>query len=196
LDIQCIRAISCVTTCGGPAISSGCCPCKPPTFDDIVCRADSGASSCNCAASELQWGPNGGLVSQQDRSSVTPCRTYVHERDFYRQERPSLSCKQELLACGSDALGIGDITAALAHADVQAALTVAPVIYGRDLRPVDGTVFRVSVAGKTIDVGAACAGQTGCRNIPAGVASLVSVLRAVDEQELHKAPCSGVFTEP
>jgi hypothetical protein len=144
----------------------------------------------------LSWGPNGGLVSQQDRSDVTPCRTYAHEREFFRQERPTLSCKQELLPCGSGALGIGDVTAALAHADVQAALAVAPVLYGLDLRPVDGTVFRITVAGKIIEVGDDCGGQTGCRDVPTGVASLVSVLRSVDEQELHKAPCSGVFTAP
>jgi hypothetical protein len=33
----CFRAIRCVTTCGGPAVSHGCCSCVPPAFDDISC---------------------------------------------------------------------------------------------------------------------------------------------------------------
>jgi len=100
------------------------------------------------------------------------------------------------LPCGSGALGIGDITGALANADVQSALRVAPVLYGRDLRPVDGTVFRVTVGGQTIDVGAACESLAGCRPIPRGVAALVEVLRSLDRQELGKLACSGVFSAP
>jgi hypothetical protein len=33
----CFRAVRCVTACGGPAVSHGCCPCVPPAFDDISC---------------------------------------------------------------------------------------------------------------------------------------------------------------
>ena len=33
----CFRAIRCVTMCGGPAVSHGCCSCVPPAFDDISC---------------------------------------------------------------------------------------------------------------------------------------------------------------
>ena len=36
---QCIRAIECVESCGGPVLSSGCCPCGPGTFDSIECDA-------------------------------------------------------------------------------------------------------------------------------------------------------------
>jgi hypothetical protein len=133
-------------------------------------------------------------VAYQDLSTVTPCNTYLHERDFFRQERPSLSCTQELLGCGSASLGTTDITGALANSDVQAALKAAPILYGRDLRPVDGTVFRITVGGsKTIDVGTPCSTLQGCAAIPRGVAALVELLRALDEQELGRAPCSTIF---
>jgi hypothetical protein len=36
---ECFRAVNCVTECGGPILSSSCCPCPKGTFDDIVCRA-------------------------------------------------------------------------------------------------------------------------------------------------------------
>jgi hypothetical protein len=194
-NIQCIRAIECVKECGGPVVSSGCCPCKPPTFDSISCRVDAGPPSiCACLSAELAWGPNGGLVAYQDRSTIYPCKTYTHERTTFRVDEPSTTgCKAELPPCGVDALGIGDVNAALANKDVQAALKAAPVLYGRDLRPVDGTVFRISLGGKTIDVGSPCSAARDCRAIPAGVAALVEVLRALDKQELAKPACSSVF---
>lgn len=37
-EIQCIRAVECVTSCGGEVISSGCCPCPPGSFDSIECQ--------------------------------------------------------------------------------------------------------------------------------------------------------------
>lgn len=36
--VQCFRAINCVTRCGGPILSSGCCPCAAPAFDSVQCR--------------------------------------------------------------------------------------------------------------------------------------------------------------
>jgi hypothetical protein len=193
-DIQCFRAINCVKECGGPVVQSGCCPCPAGTFDDISCRIDAGPSTCDCLRTEFSWGSNGGLVAQQDLSTVIPCQTYAHERQFFRTEQPSLACKTELLGCGADSLGIGDINAALNNSDVQAAIKAAPVVYGRDLRPVDGTVFRITINGKTIDVGSACR-AADCKTIPAGVTALMQVLQAIDKQELAKPACS-VFSTP
>jgi hypothetical protein len=34
---ECLRAVRCVTACGGTPVSVGCCPCTPPAFDDITC---------------------------------------------------------------------------------------------------------------------------------------------------------------
>ena len=39
-NIQCFRAIECVEQCGGPVLSSGCCPCAEGTFDSISCSSD------------------------------------------------------------------------------------------------------------------------------------------------------------
>jgi hypothetical protein len=34
---SCIRPVSCVTVCGGPATACGCCPCAEGSIDDIAC---------------------------------------------------------------------------------------------------------------------------------------------------------------
>jgi hypothetical protein len=34
---ECFRPINCRLTCSGPILSSSCCPCAPPTFDDTCC---------------------------------------------------------------------------------------------------------------------------------------------------------------
>jgi hypothetical protein len=37
---ECLRPYNCRLTCGGPIVSSSCCPCVPPSFDDICCSRD------------------------------------------------------------------------------------------------------------------------------------------------------------
>ncbi|HMJ12633.1 MAG TPA: hypothetical protein VK524_14520 [Polyangiaceae bacterium] len=34
---ECFRAVNCVAECGGPILSSSCCPCPKGTFDNITC---------------------------------------------------------------------------------------------------------------------------------------------------------------
>jgi hypothetical protein len=37
---ECLRPYNCRLSCGGPVLSSSCCPCAPPSFDDICCTHD------------------------------------------------------------------------------------------------------------------------------------------------------------
>jgi hypothetical protein len=41
-EFQCLRAIECVETCGGPVLKASCCPCDPGSFDNIQCGAGGG----------------------------------------------------------------------------------------------------------------------------------------------------------
>jgi hypothetical protein len=150
------------------------------------------ASDCNCVPAAVHWGSNGGNGLFSDSSEVSPCKTYTHMRESRGNAAP-LTCKQELLACGSNSIGIGDLMAALRNADVQQALRSAPVLYGSDPRPVDGTVLRVEVGGAVVDVGGPCSGGAGCKAIPPGVAALAELFSALDRQELGKSPCSTTF---
>lgn len=186
----CFRAIDCVNRCGGPVIQSGCCACPSPSFDDIVCRQDSG--TCGCASTALSWGRNGGLVAWQDASSLTPCRTYRRTRTQYRSDLPDVTCTTEL-PCTSGVVGPEQIQRLLANADVQAALKAAPVLYGRDMRPVDGTVFRIDVGGRIIDIGLTCTSSPSCRAIPAGVEALRRALVSIDGVGLAQPACVNSF---
>jgi hypothetical protein len=155
---------------------------------------DRDAGTPCCVDSTVAWYFDGGLVAYRDKSSIAPCKTYEHHRETSGGGPMGAKCTNEMLACGAgDAIDIGDVRAALGHEDVVAALKEAPVLYGRDTRPVDGQVFRVVVSGKTIDVGSDCAGAAGCRAIPPGVKTLADMLRAVDAAQLAKAPCAGAF---
>ena len=39
---ECLRAVDCVESCGGPVVQSGCDACPKGSFDDISCTSDSG----------------------------------------------------------------------------------------------------------------------------------------------------------
>lgn len=40
--VECFRAITCVESCGGRVVQSGCSACPAGSFDDLMCRPDSG----------------------------------------------------------------------------------------------------------------------------------------------------------
>lgn len=162
---------ACPTADAGPAVDGGGCGCPP----------------------DLSWGPDGGLVAYTDSSEVTACTSYRHVRRFADGSTPEVSCQEKLAACGAGPLGAGELAALVGSADVQAAIAAAPVVYGVDPRPVDGSLLRIRIGSAVIDVGGPCGGASGCAQIPANVASLASLLRAIDQQELAKAPCAGQF---
>jgi hypothetical protein len=41
---ECLRPYNCVNECRGPVVSSGCCKCLPPAFDNITCGQNQGGS--------------------------------------------------------------------------------------------------------------------------------------------------------
>jgi hypothetical protein len=87
---------------------------------------------------------------------------------------------------------------AIADTDVQNALAMAaPPTYGSDHRPVDGTIFQFLRAdGRGFLAGGTCSTTplpgTPCVEVPAGVARLVSALRALDAQQLLDPSCAAL----
>ncbi len=86
-------------------------------------------------------------------------------------------------------------------ADVQAALSkpadpTMPLIFGRDNRPVDSPIFRFSRGdGREFFVGGPCmttGSATSCKDIPAGIARLVTELLALDQQQLADPSCAAL----
>ncbi|MEA2747077.1 MAG: hypothetical protein QOI41_1220 [Myxococcales bacterium] len=111
---------------------------------------------------------------------------------------PTPICTTTLAACGATSIGIGDVEAALAHPEVQAALSGSTKTYGSDSRPCDGAVLGITVGSRTVEVGGECTGGTGgcsatpCVAVPAGLRALADVLEKLDTQEVSATPsCHG-----
>ena len=173
-----------------PPAAIGCVAGRCAWLDGVQADAgsqDSGAPNDGCLDRAVSWGPNGGRVAFQDRFTLTPCRTFAQERMGLGNPSSSGSCRNEV---ATDAVvSLDDLNVALAHADVQAAIADAPLLFGLDSRPVDGTVLRIEFGGAMIDVGAACMGQALCTPIPAGVAALQTVLEQLQAQQRAVPDC-------
>jgi hypothetical protein len=169
-----------------PACKSGQCTSVPASAR--------GPTMCpGCLSETISWGSNGGDVAYSDQSKLAPCVHYSRVRTpSGGSGASSLSCETDLMACNSSA-SVGAVETALANEDVKLARTgKSPVLYGRDTRSVDGTVFEITLGPQVIDVGDACNGQAGCTDVPAGIQRLVDELMAVDMQ-LQAQPACQVF---
>jgi len=140
----------------------------------------------------ITWGNDGGRVAYVDRSTLSPCDTFSHQRDPAGTDPPTLVCSQDLGTCTST-VSAREINVALEQPDVRAALAAAPILFGRDTRPVDGAVFRITVGTSVVEIGEACNGAAGCREIPQTVAALGIRLRALTSQELARGSCRDTF---
>jgi hypothetical protein len=129
---------------------------------------------------------------------VTPCKLYTYSQypiastNVMAPPRPiPVACTHDLYPCTSASLNIGDLLDSLAHPDVKAAFAKGQVVYGKDTRPADGTVFQMTYENSVVVVGSPCtAAEAACVPIPEGVAALVKTLRALDVQEQKR--CAGM----
>jgi hypothetical protein len=160
--------------------------------DDAGSDADSGAAntSGDCVDRTVIWGPNGGLVAYQDEYTLAPCRTFSLKRMPARTPDGEASCQNQVAADAT--VSVDDVNAVLASPDMKAAIAAAPILYGGDPRPVDGTVFRIRIGDATIDVGTNCSGASGCIAIPAGVTAARDTLQALTTQQRALGDCKRV----
>lgn len=155
--------------------------------------SDAGAECSPCIGAPLRWGPDGGFVAFRDSSELVDCNTYRHTREPVGDPgQTMLECERGVPCMGSGLHGIADVLQALSHPDVEQALGMKMVVFGRDSRPVDGTVLRIELMGSVIDVGSPCM-TAGCTAIPAGVTTLVELLRDIDAEQLNLGPCVEQF---
>lgn len=175
---------------------------------------DVGADVGNDAASEVgvdapsscdfsvvyTFGPNGGLTPVRETMQLEPGRRFTYTRTPFSSADAGpcmCSCSTTLADCGAPDGGPAGTRAVLdAFADPEVTAGFGDqvdTLYGRDTRPVDGQVFVVTRGdGRHFEVGADCAGATGCRAIPAGLARLRAVLTVLQAQELARPACAGV----
>ena len=108
------------------------------------------------------------------------------------------TCTTQIPPCDADVgpglVDAGRIGSTLSRPEVQAALAEAtPPLYGHDSRPVDGSVFGVSLPdGHGFVVGDPCGSATSCTPIPPAVGSLVAMLLNLIEQEVTRPECAGL----
>lgn len=154
-----------------------------------------GNGACTpCLEQAMSWGDIGGFVATNDRSTLSPCSAYRHERNMLAGGAPLLACERMLPCMGSGLHGISDVSRALQQPDVQAALGGGKVLFGVDSRALDGQIFEIERGGRVINVGSPCGGGPGaCTPIPLGVNALVQLLRDIDEEQLNLAPCADMF---
>jgi hypothetical protein len=146
---------------------------------------------CPPCVPDIAWGPDGGFVAYVDQSAITSCTTYTHAR--VSGSNTLLSCSQPI---DNTTCVTGAITAVLGDSDMVAALAASPVLYGADPRPVDGQVFRLTVDGKTIDVGGDCpAGASTCRPIPPGVKAAVDFFQSLERAQMTQRSCKSTFPD-
>lgn len=82
---------------------------------------------------------------------------------------------------GADPLiGVRELAELLEDTDLQQALAMTPSSYGRDRRPVDGSVFRVWIGGEPIIIGQDTADQP----VPEGLQDLKARLEQLDQQQI------------
>ncbi len=146
------------------------------------------AGDCGCVSSPVSWQRDGGFVQYVDVHTLSACAEYTLERSG---NTPMQLCSQALAADCEGSVSAGEVAAALADSDVQAALAAAPIVYGFDSRPADGQVFRIELEGAVIDVGEECGSSSSCVDIPAGVGALRTLLETLAEQESMREPCAS-----
>lgn len=159
---------------------------------------DAPAADVACAptlAGTVHFGMVGGLVAVTDRYELTPPLGF---RAVRVSSGVTTMCDTSVPGCNAaDMVDVGEVNAALAARDVQAAFGTARggtmLVYGVDSRPVDGQVFSVSLDGAEVIVGNPCrTGGMGCLEIPVGLQRLVDVLTALRDQELLRPACAGL----
>jgi hypothetical protein len=162
---------------GGSAGSSG------------AATGDSGI--CGCVTGHVGWGWDGGRVAYRDTSALEVCNLFVHQRAPIVTDPPTLACEQQMTDCAG-AIGPGDVVRSIAHDDVRAAISAAPVLYGEDPRAYDGQMLRIQIGSAIIEVGHPCR-EAVCKPIPAGVDALARQLPLLTKQELAREPCRSTF---
>ncbi len=159
---------------------------------DAATSADGGDPCAACIAETLRWERDGGFVPYRSASEVEACRDYEHTRTPFTGGA-AMSCTNTV-PCEGEAITIGDLNAALAHADVVAAFAAAPILYGRDTRPVDGQLFQITLGDRTVSVGSECTGGGGpCEAIPPGVEALRALLATLEGERLAEEDCASTF---
>jgi hypothetical protein len=187
-----IRCADC--TCQGNGVVGCASRTCPPGSPDAP-------ASCTLPA-RLVFGHNGGMVSFEDENVLDPQAGLRITRSYRARSNVDgaavRACTPPLPVCGAaGVVSVATIVADLAAADVQAAFAAGATtaVYGVDLRPVDGTVYAITLGSSgTILVGNPCsqAGGLSCTPIPPGIQRLADDLKSLAYAAVATEDCKGL----
>jgi hypothetical protein len=161
--------------------------CAPPWSPSVACALDG----------EYGFGEEGGLVAWTETSTLAPPARYTRTRTYREEQRPPLSCSNQIPRCGAafDTFTTADVLEAMAAPDVVAAFAEAqPQVYGHDSRPVDGQVLAVRRKdGHGVMLGSPCGpGRPCARPLTDGLAHLAAILTKLDAQQIAAPGCEAL----
>ena len=158
---------------------------------------------CACPDPVIGWTTLGGYVMWRDTVKIDGCATIRITREMLMgsdPNEPDRVCSHALAPCdAADPIGVDALAQALGQPDVKAALALAASaesepLYGRDDRPTDGTLLRVTVGAASFLVGSACwEGDASCTPIPRGIAAMQQRLDTFVEAVEASAACVDVL---
>jgi len=155
--------------------------------------APGGAGGTACAFSATySFTDGGGNPIYLPKTTLSPPAMF----QFHQQDGPTgptTDCTPALPSCGSTAIDVSDIEAALANADVQAALAATTSPYYGDRGLADGPALALSRStGGGFAAGAECnVTSTTCTPTPAGIRTLVDLLRDLVTQQTADPSCGS-----
>jgi len=145
-----------------------------------------------CPEENLTWGWQGGFVAFTEQLSLTSCPSFERIRRPAGSEMPDARCFGDL-SCTSDApeeVSAESLGRLVANEELRSIFDASDsTIFGRDSRPVDGSLLSVSLGEQSLLIGDECPSASDCRAIPEILSELRETLLALDEQMREVERC-------
>jgi hypothetical protein len=160
--------------------------------------AGGGTGGAACAfASTYTITESAGLIGITGVTLLQPPSEFNYERQVFTAplDAGPLTCDPAMPACNDPArIDVSDLEAAIANPDVQTTLAWTTRKYYGDRGVADGPNFDFNRGdGAGFDVGLPCdTPSSTCTPIPPGINALVSLLRALIQQQLMDPSCSAI----
>jgi hypothetical protein len=140
---------------------------------------------------------SGGLAAYRDTTILAPPASYTRHRMPEAVPGTEMSCAPAFPACGGASIDVADVMEALSDPDVRDAFTrsmgaATLPFYGVDDRGGDGPASQITRdGGGGFLIGRPCpdASVGSCTPIPPGLSRLLSMLVALDQQQIADASC-------
>jgi hypothetical protein len=173
---------------------------KTPALDgNVLADAQVDAASGSCRLDQrYQFGFIGGNAIYHDAHTLDASGELTKQRADTGRAGPNdagplRQCVVTLPPCGSDAVDLADLTAALTDANVVGSWATAPNLFGVDPRPYDGQILVIArTDGKVIEIGDACEQGADCRLVTPALDALRTVFARLVQQTSESPACANL----